>query len=57
MGNYPELGKAAARDIPNSTLVELNNVGHIPHIEAPQRFHEVLISFLRKGSDNEERRS
>jgi pimeloyl-ACP methyl ester carboxylesterase len=57
MGNYPELGKAAARDIPNSTLVELNNVGHIPHIEAPQRFHEALISFLRKGSDNEERRS
>jgi pimeloyl-ACP methyl ester carboxylesterase len=46
MGNYPELGRSAARDIPGSKLVELENVGHIPHVEAPQRFHRALIDFL-----------
>ncbi|MBC7806449.1 MAG: alpha/beta fold hydrolase, partial [Akkermansiaceae bacterium] len=46
-GQYPELGKAAARDIPGSRLVELPNVGHIPHLEAPDRFHQALLDFLR----------
>jgi pimeloyl-ACP methyl ester carboxylesterase len=47
LGQYPQLGRAAARDIPRSTLVELQNVGHIPHLEAPQRFHAALLPFLR----------
>jgi pimeloyl-ACP methyl ester carboxylesterase len=46
MGNYPELGKAAARDIPGSELIELPGVGHIPHIESPERFHDALRQFL-----------
>ena len=30
LGQYPDLGRAAEKDIPNSKLVELENVGHIP---------------------------
>jgi pimeloyl-ACP methyl ester carboxylesterase len=38
LGNYPVLGRAAHRAIRNSELVELNDVGHLPHIEAFDRF-------------------
>jgi pimeloyl-ACP methyl ester carboxylesterase len=47
MGRYPELGKRAARAIPGARLVELDGVGHIPHLEAPERFHAALVDFLR----------
>jgi len=47
MGQYPQLGKSAARDIPGSKLVELVNVGHIPHLESPQKFHQALLGFLK----------
>lgn len=48
MGNYPELGRATARKIENSRLVELDNVGHLPHIEAFDRFIDPLIQFLNE---------
>jgi pimeloyl-ACP methyl ester carboxylesterase len=47
MGNYPELGRAAAKEIPQCRLVELEGVGHIPHVEAPERFHAVLVGFVK----------
>lgn len=47
LGQYPQLGRAAARDIKNSRLVEIPNVGHIPHLEAPERFYTALLDFLR----------
>ncbi len=47
-GRYPELGKAAAKEIPDGKLVELPQVGHIPHLEAPERFHQVLLAFLQE---------
>lgn len=47
LGQYPQLGKAAAKDIPNSKLVELQKVGHIPHLEAPDIFHQALLNFLK----------
>lgn len=46
-GDYPALGKAAARDIPGAKLVELPNVGHIPHLEAPEKFEAALLEFLK----------
>ena len=46
-GQYPQLGKQTARDIPNSKLVELQRVGHIPHLEATDGFHRTLLDFLR----------
>jgi pimeloyl-ACP methyl ester carboxylesterase len=46
LGNYPELGRAAARRIPNATLVEFADLGHAPQISAPDRFHETLLKGL-----------
>jgi pimeloyl-ACP methyl ester carboxylesterase len=46
MGHYPTLGRDAQRRIPNAELVELANIGHVPHFEAPEAFHEALIDFL-----------
>lgn len=48
LGNYPELGKKAAKAIPNSKLVEMEGVGHIPHLEATDKFHQALLEFLEE---------
>jgi pimeloyl-ACP methyl ester carboxylesterase len=48
MGNYPKLGKQTAAKIKNSQLVELDDVGHLPHIEAFSRFIMPLVDFLNK---------
>jgi len=47
LGNYPVLGRKTAKKIPNSTLAEIDNVGHLPHIEAYDRFINVLVEFLK----------
>jgi pimeloyl-ACP methyl ester carboxylesterase len=47
LGNYPELGKAAAKAIPDSRLIALEGIGHVPHFEAPERFHQELLEFLQ----------
>jgi len=49
MGDYTQLGKKAAKQIPNSTLVEFDDVGHMPHIEAPERFFSALKVALDQG--------
>lgn len=46
LGRYPQLGKRTAKAIPNSKLVELPEVGHIPHLAAQEDFHQSLLSFL-----------
>lgn len=48
MGLYSELGKKTQKAIPNSELVEIENVGHLPHIEKFESFIKPLIKFLRK---------
>ena len=48
MGNYPELGRETQRQIKGSQLVELDHVGHLPHIEAFDRFIEPLVKFLNE---------
>ena len=47
LGNYPELGKLTHEKIKGSKLVELNGVGHAPHIEAFNRFIQPLLEFLK----------
>lgn len=47
MGQYQILGKTTQQKIPNSKLVELDNVGHLPHIEVFERFINPLKEFLK----------
>jgi pimeloyl-ACP methyl ester carboxylesterase len=46
MGLYNELGRKTQQQIPNAQLVELEDVGHLPHIEAFDRFVTPLLKFL-----------
>ena len=46
LGNYPELGRRAAKMIPNATLVEFPELGHSPQVESPEQFHEALLRGL-----------
>ena len=46
MGHMPELARDAAAAMPHCNPVVIDDVGHIPHLEATGRFHAVLISFL-----------
>lgn len=48
LGDYPKLGRAAAKTIPRSELVELDDVGHLPHIEAFDRFIAPYLDFLNR---------
>jgi pimeloyl-ACP methyl ester carboxylesterase len=47
MGNYPALGKIAQQKIKGSTLVELENTGHLPHVESFEKFINTLTLFLK----------
>jgi pimeloyl-ACP methyl ester carboxylesterase len=46
LGNYPELGREAARRIPRARLIPLDGLGHAPMIEAPERFYQALDAAL-----------
>lgn len=46
MGLYQILGKETQKKIKGSQLVELDNVGHLPHIEVFDRFIKPLKEFL-----------
>ena len=48
MGLYNELGKKTQSTIPNAKLVEIPNVGHLPHIERFDGFISPLIEFLKE---------
>ncbi len=45
-GQYPELGKKINIEIKGSKLVELENVGHIPHVQEFDKFMQALFGFL-----------
>ena len=45
-GQYPELGKRTVRQLKQGQLIELDGVGHIPHIQSPDRFFSALATFL-----------
>lgn len=48
MGLYAVLGKETQERIPNSKLVEISNIGHMPHIESFDKFIQPLADFLEK---------
>ncbi|REC75614.1 alpha/beta hydrolase [Chryseobacterium elymi] len=47
MGQYQELGKKTQQEIPGSKLIELENVGHLPHIEVYPKFFSALYEFIK----------
>ncbi len=49
LGDYPKLGREAAAAIPDAELVELDDIGHMPHIEDFPRFIRPLREFLAKN--------
>ncbi len=54
LGHVAELARALAPQLSKgSKFVELPGVGHIPHLELPDRFHAEVLSFLaeeKRGS-------
>lgn len=46
-GLYPALGKQTVKQLKTGKLVELEGVGHIPHIQEPERFLKALGVFLQ----------
>lgn len=48
MGRYDELGKKTRDRIPNAKLIEIKNIGHMPHIESFEKFIQPLKSFLKE---------
>ncbi len=45
--DFPALAKHIADTIPGAELVILPNLGHVPHLEAPEMFYPPLLKFLR----------
>jgi pimeloyl-ACP methyl ester carboxylesterase len=48
LGDYPQLGKRAARRL-RAELVEFDDLGHSPQVEAPERFNDALLRALGTG--------
>lgn len=46
LGNYAELGAAAADAIPNAVLATFPDLGHSPQVEDPARFDTELLAIL-----------
>jgi pimeloyl-ACP methyl ester carboxylesterase len=46
MGNYPKLGRQTTKAIPKADILELSKVGHIPHLQEPEKFHATLLQFF-----------
>jgi pimeloyl-ACP methyl ester carboxylesterase len=47
LGDYPTLGRKAAAAIPGAKLVEIEGVGHLPQVEAFERYRRALLEFIR----------
>ena len=47
LGDYPTLGRKAAAAIPGAKLVEIEGVGHLPQVEAFERYRSALLDFIR----------
>jgi pimeloyl-ACP methyl ester carboxylesterase len=45
--DFPRLAKHIADTIPDGQLVILPNLGHVPHLEAPDAFYPPLLKFLQ----------
>jgi len=48
MGLYDTLGKTTKQKIKDAQLVEIENIGHLPHIEKFESFIDPLIKFMKE---------
>jgi pimeloyl-ACP methyl ester carboxylesterase len=46
LGDYPVLGRRAARAIPGARLVEVKDAGHLPQVEAFDTYIKAVLDFL-----------
>ena len=46
MPSIPEAAPAAVRDLRKGSLVTVPDVGHVPHLEAPEAFRKAALDFL-----------
>jgi pimeloyl-ACP methyl ester carboxylesterase len=46
MGDYPALGRAAARRIPGARLVEIKEAGHLPQVNSFPEYIRALLDFV-----------
>ncbi len=46
MGDMPGLAKAACAEVARCRLVVVPDVGHVPHLEAPEAFRREVMGFL-----------
>ena len=44
----PRLARDVARRIPGAELVMMRGAGHLPNLERPERFNEILLDFLNR---------
>jgi pimeloyl-ACP methyl ester carboxylesterase len=49
MGHNVELARELARKMPKANVEVFEGIGHLIHLEAPQRFNESVVSFLNEG--------
>jgi pimeloyl-ACP methyl ester carboxylesterase len=49
LGDFPKLARAAAAAMPDARVIEVPDVGHIPHLEAPEAFEAALGDFLTQA--------
>jgi len=47
-GTTAEVFEAGAKSIPNQTLHQIDNCGHMLQIEKPEEFNETVLNFLQK---------
>ena len=52
MGDYPALGKAAARRIHGARLFEIAEAGHLPQVDSFQKYVRALLEFIAVRSGN-----
>jgi len=49
MGQNAELAKALAAKMPRARVEVFEGIGHLPHLEAPERFNDVVLRFLNEA--------
>lgn len=46
LGDFPKLGRMAKNAFPNAQLVEIEEAGHVPHLDSSTEFNHAVLEFL-----------